>query len=350
MADNKASQILLAPNRTGAQTLIFHNRPAIASCAAIAGDMEGQGNFGEHYDLILEDDLWGEDTWEQAECKMFEEVVRLALTKENLSVEWVECLFGGDLLNQIISANFAARQLQLPFLGLYGACSTMAESLLISSALISGGFLSCAACAVSSHFCTAERQYRFPLEMGTQPTPTAQRTVTGAGCTILVQEGSACAKNVVVTHGTIGKVMDLGITDANNMGAAMAPAAADTICAHLADTGRSMADYDLIVTGDLGCLGSQLTRELCLKKGVDLGDKYFDCGERIFTAAQNVKAGGSGCGCSAVVLNAYLLKELFSGVYHRILFLATGALLSPDSSQQGESIPGVAHAVALECC
>ncbi len=350
MTQNKASRLLLAKNRAGAQTLVFPSRPAVASFAAIVGDMEGAGNFGEQYDQVLEDDLWGEESWELAERKMFEQAVRTALSKEQLPEDWVECLLGGDLLNQIISANFAARQLQMPFLGLYGACSTMAETLLTASALISGGFVSCAACAVSSHFSTAERQYRFPLEMGTQRTPTAQRTVTGAGCTILVSEGSPCAKPVVLTHGTIGKVVDLGVTDANNMGAAMAPAAADTICTHLSDTGRTLADYDLVVTGDLGSLGSQLTRELCLSKGVDLGSKYFDCGERIFTAEQDVKAGGSGCGCSAVVLNSYLLSELIRGTFRRVLFLATGALLSPDSSQQGESIPGVAHAVVLEHC
>ena len=345
---NRYKQILSAPNRIGGQTLVFNNRPALASMAAIAGELEGQGTFGHHFDTVLADDLWGEETWEKAESKMFEEVVRKALSKENLAETWVECLVGGDLLNQIIAANFAARQLGLPFLGLYGACSTMAESLLVGSVLISGGFASCVACAVTSHFCTAERQYRMPLEMGTQRTPTAQRTVTGAGCTILVSPGSSAAKEIEITHGTVGKVIDLGVTDVNNMGAAMAPAAADSICGHLADTGRTVDDYDLIVTGDLGSLGAELTRELCLKKGVDLKDKYLDCGDSIFTPEQDMKAGGSGCGCSAVVLNAYLLKEMMSKKYNRILFLATGALLSVGSSQQGESIPGVAHGVVFE--
>ncbi len=346
--ENRYTQILPAPNRAGGQTLVFNNRPAVASMAAIAGEMEGQGTFGDHFDTVLTDDLWGEETWEKAESKMFEEVVRKALSKENLAETWVECLVGGDLLNQIIAANFAARQLGLPFLGLYGACSTMAESLLVGSVLVSGGFMSCVACAVTSHFCTAERQYRMPLEMGTQRTPTAQRTVTGAGCTILVGQGSGAAKGIEITHGTVGKVIDLGVTDVNNMGAAMAPAAADSICAHLDDTGRTVDDYDLIVTGDLGSLGAELARELCLKKGVDLKDKYLDCGESIFTPEQDMKAGGSGCGCSAVVLNAYLLKEMMSKKYGRILFLATGALLSVGSSQQGESIPGVAHGIVFE--
>ena len=346
--DKRMQYILNAPNRVGGQTLVFHNRPAVAAMATIAGELEAQGTFGHHYDIVLTDGLWGEESWEKAESKMFEQVVRKALAKENLSETWVECLLGGDLLNQIIAANFAARQLGLPFLGLYGACSTMAESLLLGSVLVSGGFMSCVACAVTSHFSTAERQYRMPLEMGTQRTPTAQRTVTGAGCTVLVAPGSPAAKNIEITHGTVGKVIDLGIKDANNMGAAMAPAAADSICAHLADTGRTVDDYDLIVTGDLGALGAELARELCLQRGVDLKDKHLDCGDSIFTPEQDMKAGGSGCACSAIVLNAYLLKEMMSGTYNRVLFLATGALLSVSSTQQGESIPCVAHAVVFE--
>lgn len=339
----------LAANKTGAQTLRFPHPPRVVSCAAIAGPMEGDGRFGQEFDVVLEDDLWGKDTWEQAERRMFEEAVQLALKKGNVPEAEADCLIGGDLLNQIISANFAARDLKMPFLGVYGACSTMAESLLLGSALISGGFLSCAACAVSSHFCTAERQYRMPLEMGTQRTPTAQRTVTGSACTVLaVCETNSQQSRVVVTSGTIGRVIDLGVCDVTNMGAAMAPAAADTICAHLADTGTRVEDYDLIVTGDLGSHGGELCRELCEKRGIRLGKRHFDCGERIFLPEQDVKAGGSGCGCSAVVLNSYLMNRLETGALKRILFLATGALLSVDSSQQGESIPGVAHAVVLE--
>jgi len=347
---DKSNVLPRAVNRCGSQTLVYNDPPCVASRYTIAGEMEGAGAFGSYYDRVLEDDLFGRDTWEQAECRMFEESVREALKKENLDEAWVDCLLGGDLLNQIITANFAARQLDIPFLGLYGACSTMAESLLVGSALISGGFGSLVACAVTSHFCTAERQYRFPLEMGTQRTPTAQRTVTGAGCTLLVHGSSPAAKPVRITHGTIGKVVDLGVTDVNNMGAAMAPAAAATIEAHLCDTNRRPEDYDRIVTGDLGELGAKLCRELCAQKGIDLGDRYFDCGEQIFNADQDVKAGGSGCGCSAVVLNAYLLDEMLHSRFSRMLFLATGALLSVDSSQQGESIPGVAHAVVFERC
>lgn len=333
-----------AANQLGRQTLRFAEPPFVAASYAIAGPVEGAGAFGKEYDMVLEDDLWGRDTWEQAECRMFEEAVRGALQKEEIPMSRVDCLIGGDLLNQIVSANFAARQLKLPFLGVYGACSTMAEALLLGAAMISGGYFSCAACTVSSHFCTAERQYRMPLEMGTQRTPTAQRTVTGAGCTLL----SAGVGLVQVTLGTVGKVVDLGVTDVSNMGAAMAPAAADTIFAHFADTGRSAADYDLIVTGDLGIHGSELLRELCRQKGLELGKKHFDCGERVFLPEQDVKSGGSGCGCSAVVLNSHLMAGLRSGAWKRVLFLATGALLSVDSSQQGESIPGVAHAVVLE--
>ena len=347
---DKSLLIPRAKNRCGGQTLVFENPPRVASRYTIVGDMEGEGTYGDCYDKVLDDDLFGRDTWEQAECRMFEESVKSALQKESLEPKWVDCLLGGDLLNQLITANFAARQLSIPFLGLYGACSTMAESLLVGASLISGGFASLVACAVTSHFCTAERQYRFPLEMGTQRTPTAQRTVTGAGCTILACDGAKVAKPVRITHGTIGRVVDMGVTDVNNMGAAMAPAAADTIAAHLMDTNRKVEDYDLIVTGDLGTLGEKLCRELCLRKGVDLKDRYLDCGSTIFNDQQDVKTGGSGCGCSAVVLNGHLLEQMLQCKYARILFVATGALLSVDSSQQGESIPGVAHGVVFERC
>ena len=342
---------MIPVKRAGRQTVLFSNPPAIISSATVVGPMEGKGLLGPYFDMVLKDDTWGEDSWEKAERKMFEHTVRSAMDKVNLQSGGVDCLLGGDLLNQIISANFAARELKLPFLGLYGACSTMAESLLIGSMLIDGGYAGRVACIATSHFSTAERQYRNPLEMGGQTTPTAQRTVTGAGCSIAANptlEGDRLYGNVFVTAGTIGKVTDLGITDVNNMGAAMAPAAVDTLTAHLSDTGRGVMDYDLIVTGDLGRFGSEMFRELCLQNGIDVGNRHLDCGNLIFSGEQKVDCGGSGCGCCASVLNAYLLERIEKGDLRRIFFMATGALLSPTSSMQNDSIPGIAHGIVLE--
>jgi len=340
----------MADKRAGRQTLVFSNPPMVISSAAIVGPMEGKGPLKDYFDTVLQDDTWGEDSWEKAERKMFESAVRTAMCKVSMEAGGIDCLLGGDLLNQIISANFAARELKLPFLGLYGACSTMAESLLIGGILIDGGYAGCVACTAASHFSTAERQYRNPLEMGGQTTPTAQRTVTGAGCSLLSgsHTGERIYRNVFLTAATIGKVIDLGITDANNMGAAMAPAAADTLAAHLSDMGRGVMDYDLIVTGDLGSFGSEMFLELCADKGMDISRRHLDCGNLIFSGSQKVDCGGSGCGCSASVLNAYLLERIEKGELRRILFMATGALLSPTSALQSDSIPGIAHGVVLE--
>lgn len=344
----------MADKRKGAHSVQFAQPPRLLTAATIVGDMEGAGPLGDRFDVVLMDDMWGEKSWEKAECKMFEQAVRLALSKVNWNAEALHCLLGGDLLNQIVTANYAARQLGVPFFGLYGACSTMAESLLLGAMLIDGGFAANAACVASSHFSTAERQFRFPLEMGTTSPPTAQRTVTGAGA-MLLQEGGmelpageAVFQGLRITGGTIGKVVDMGITDAANMGAAMAPAAADTIVSHLKDLSLRATDYDAIITGDLGSFGSQMLYELCMDQGTDLSGRHIDCGNLIFHSEQNVNCGGSGCGCSAVVLGAHLLPELAAGKWERILFLATGALMSPQSTLQGETIPGIAHAVALE--
>jgi len=341
----------MTDKRAGLQSVIFSNPPEILSSATVVGPMEGEGTLGGSFDIVMEEDTWGEDSWEKAERKMFENAVHIAMEKVGLQNGGVEYLLGGDLLNQIITANFAARDLNIPFLGLYGACSTMAESLLIGSMLIDGGYANCLACVASSHFSTAERQYRNPLEMGGQTVPTAQRTVTGTGCTIAGNSGvqsERLYRNVFVTAGTIGRVVDLGITDANNMGAAMAPAAADTLVTHLSDLGRGVMDYDLIVTGDLGRFGSEMFVELCQERGVDVATRHLDCGNLIFSGNQKVDCGGSGCGCSASVLNAYLLNQIEHGRLRRIFFMATGALLSPTSSLQSESIPGIAHGIVLE--
>ena len=337
--------------RIGRQTLLFTNPGTVISSGTVVGPMEGKGPLGSCFDRVLTDDTWGEDSWEKAERKMFENAVRIAMDKADLQKENVDCLLGGDLLNQIISANFAARELKLPFLGLYGACSTMAESLLIGGMLLDGGYANCVACTAVSHFSTAERQYRNPLEMGGQTTPTAQRTVTGAGCSIAAANGYTGGRiygNIYITAGTIGRVVDLGITDANNMGAAMAPAAADTLAAHLSDTGRGVMDYDLVVTGDLGRFGSEMFAELCRDNGIDVESRHLDCGNLIFSPEQKVDCGGSGCGCCASVLNGHILERIEKGELRRIFFMATGALLSPVSSMQSESIPGIAHGVVLE--
>ena len=331
--------------KRGAHSYVLPSRPRIRSYASIAGQKEASGPLGHTFDETFTDDTLGQKSWERAEAKMLERAADLALSKAKVYADGVDVFLGGDLLNQIVSSGYTARQLGIPFLGLYGACSTMAESLLLGAMLIDGGFADTALCATCSHFSTAERQYRFPLELGNQRTPTAQWTVTGAGATLLGRESPfpLCIESV-----TIGSVWDLKQTDANNMGAAMAPAAMQTLKSHLDDLHRIPEDYDLIVTGDLGRVGYDLMKQLCRKEGIELDQRYIDCGCEIFDVSQDVHSGGSGCGCSAVSLNGWLLGRMLKGEIRKMLFLATGALMSPTMSQQGESIPGVAHAVSLE--
>ena len=331
--------------KRGAHSYVLPSRPRIRSYASIAGQKEASGPLGHTFDETFTDDTLGQKSWERAEAKMLERTADLALSKAKVYADGVDVFLGGDLLNQIVSSGYTARQLGIPFLGLYGACSTMAESLLLGAMLIDGGFADTALCATCSHFSTAERQYRFPLELGNQRTPTAQWTVTGAGATLLGRESllPLCIESV-----TIGSVWDLKQTDANNMGAAMAPAAMQTLKSHLDDLHRIPEDYDLIVTGDLGRVGYDLMKLLCRKEGIELDQRYIDCGCEIFDVSQDVHSGGSGCGCSAVSLNGWLLGRMLKGEIRKMLFLATGALMSPTMSQQGESIPGVAHAVSLE--
>ena len=331
--------------KRGAHSYVLPSRPRIRSYASIAGQKEASGPLGRTFDETFTDDTLGQKSWERAEAKMLERAADLALSKAKVYADGVDVFLGGDLLNQIVSSGYTARQLGIPFLGLYGACSTMAESLLLGAMLIDGGFADTALCATCSHFSTAERQYRFPLELGNQRTPTAQWTVTGAGATLLGRESPLplCVESV-----TIGSVWDLKQTDANNMGAAMAPAAMQTLKSHLDDLHRIPEDYDLIVTGDLGRVGYDLMKLLCRKEGIELDQRYIDCGCEIFDVSQDVHSGGSGCGCSAVSLNGWLLGRMLKGEIRKMLFLATGALMSPTMSQQGESIPGVAHAVSLE--
>lgn len=324
----------------------LNNKPRIIAGATVVGPKEGQGPLGKYFHEVLEDDKMGLDSYEKAESAMVRRAAQMALDQSGLREQDISFMMGGDLLNQIIGANYAARELKIPFLGMYGACSTMAETLMTASLVLSGGFGQYALCTTSSHFSTAERQYRFPLEHGNQRPPTAQWTVTGAGAAILSTDLNIMTGPVVESV-TIGTINDKGIKDANNMGAAMAPAAADTITKHFLLGDLTIADYDLIVTGDLGQVGQGLLMDLLRNNDVDIKGKHFDCGCRIYGDTQGVEAGGSGCGCSASVLNGYLLPLMQKGELRRILFVATGALMSPVSSQQGESIPGIAHAVSI---
>ncbi len=335
-------------NRIGQSTIVLPNRPRIVGSAAIVGKKEGNGPLRDEYDQIIEDDLFGEETWEKSESHFRYATVDLAIRKAGLTHSQIDAALGGDLLDQIMATALSARELHAPFIGLYGACSTMAESLCLASMLADGGYLRHAVCTASSHFCTAERQYRFPLEYGNQRPPTAQWTVTGAGSAVVSGDETLPAI-CRATHVTLGRIVDMAIKDANNMGAAMAPAAADTLARHLTDTNRTTADYDLIITGDLGRVGHDLLLTLMQERGIPLDPaRYTDCGLEVFSPTQDTHAGGSGCGCSAVTLCGYILHRFQRGELRRVLFMATGALLSPTSSQQGDTIPGIAHAIALE--
>jgi stage V sporulation protein AD len=330
--------------KLGGQTAAFAAPPVIVGFGNVVGKKEHDGPLGQRFDAHCQDDYFGEKSWEKAERAMQEQALQNALKRAGKNADDLDFLLAGDLLNQCISSSFAARSAKAPFLGLYGACSTMGESLLLASMLVDGGFGTLAAAVTSSHFCTAERQYRTPVAYGGQRTPTAQWTVTGAGAVIVASRGSGPR----VTHATVGKIVDKGVTDANNMGAAMAPAAYDTLQAHFQDTGRSPEYYDLIVTGDLGKLGHEIVTDFFAQDGVKLPN-YSDCGLLIYDLErQDVHCGGSGCGCAASVLTGHLLPALKKGELKRVLFCPTGALLSPTSTQQGESIPSVCHAVALE--
>ncbi len=326
------------------QTIFFKNRPKIVAVSTVAGTKECKGIVGRYVETALQDDMFGESTYEKAECKMLSHVIDGAITNAGLKRDEVDMLVSGDLLNQIISASFAARDFSVPFLGVYGACSTMAESLAVAATFIDGGYARRVVAATGSHFASAERQYRYPLELGCTRPPQSQWTVTGAGAALLASEGDG----ITVSAATLGKVVDYGITDVNNMGAAMAPAAADTILTHFRLTREDPSDYDMIVTGDLGALGSRILKDLTWEKGLDIGVNHVDCGEIIYNVIEDEFQGGSGAGCSAVVLNSYLYSKMMTGGLKKILFVATGALLSTVSSGQGESIPCIAHAVVLE--
>lgn len=330
--------------RVGQRTIALAHPPSVLSFSNIGGKCEGRGPLSTYFDELNDDSFFGQQTWEKAESTMQKKVLQRALEQARLKPKDLDYVLAGDLLNQCIGSSFGLREFGIPFYGLYGACSTMGESLSLAAMLIDGGFARTCAAMTSSHFCTAERQYRMPVPYGSQRPPTAQWTATAAGCTILSADGPG----PYLTHVTCGKIVDKGISDANNMGAAMAPAAYDTLSAFFRDTKTAPRDYDLIVTGDLGELGHAIVRDFFSRDGIELDSRFKDCGLMLYDRRrQDMHAGASGCGCSAAVLNGYLLTELRRGRWERILFAPTGALLSPTSSFQGESIPGICHAVCI---
>ncbi len=326
--------------RQGNRTILLENKPKILSYGSIVGKKEHEGPLADQFDEYITDSYFGEKSYEKAESKLQKTAVEIALKKVNLNEKDIDNIFAGDLLNQCIGSSFGLRQFGIPFIGLYGACSTMALSTALASIFVDSGIAENAIAVTSSHFCSAERQYRFPLNYGAQRTPTAQWTVTGSGALIISNKGNGPYINSI----TFGEIEDYGITDANNMGAAMAPAAASTLVHYFNDTNTSPEDYDVIYTGDLGIVGTQALYELCDNQGYDLRCKHSDCGNLIFsTEKQDVHAGGSGCGCSASVLASFIMHRFEEGQFSNILFMSTGALMSPTSSFQGESIPGIAH-------
>ncbi len=319
------------------------NPVAITAYSRVGGNKEKRGPLGDFFDETSTDDYFGQDSWEKAETEIFKRSLKYLLSKRSFKPGDIQVALGGDLCDQITSTAFAYRDITIPFLGLYGACSAMSESMAIGRVMVAGGMVDNALCSSSSHFATAERQFRTPMDYGGKRTPTAQWTVTGSAHVLLEKEGSGpCIQRVC-----FGKINDLGVTDANNMGAAMAPAAADTLATFFAETGKSPADYDRIFTGDLGLVGSRLLKELLAKENIDLPN-HKDCGLLIFHKDQpNVGAGASGCGCSGCVLATHILPGFSTGQYRKVLFMATGALLSPTTTMQGESIPGIAHLVEI---
>lgn len=326
--------------RLGRSTFRTDDPPSALGFAAAGGKKEGEGPLGGEFDLLNTDTSFGEETWEKAESRLQADAVRKALEKAKLSPAEIDLIFAGDLLNQCVGSTYGLRALEIPFLGVYGACSTMAESLCLASLFVDSRLAERAVAVTSSHFCSAERQFRFPLEYGGQRPLTAQWTATAAGAVIVGRGNGPYIREV-----TVGTITDLGITDMNNMGAAMAPAAASTFATFFKDTGTRPEDYDRIFTGDLGKVGSMLLLELLQEEGYDLSRNHEDCGLLLYSPEQDVHAGGSGCGCSASVLCAHILPRLRKGEYKEVLFAATGALMSPTLVQQGESIPGIAHLI-----
>ncbi len=332
--------------KSGRSTILFDTPPIIKGAAAIVGKKEGEGPLRNDFDMVLEDEYLGEKSWELAESKLEYDTASLAIKKSGIEEGSLSLILSGDLQNQCAASHYSMRNFKVPFLGLYGACSTMTESLSLASMLLESLPFENILCGTSSHFCSAEKQFRFPLEYGSVRTPTSQWTVTGSGFALL---GKGDGNFPKITHTTIGKITDMGICDINNMGAAMAPAAADTLITHFEDTKRTPSDYDLILTGDLGMIGSDLLCDMLNQSGYDIYSVHNDCGKMIFDPKdQDVHAGGSGCGCCASVFCSHIYKELNRGNLKRIAIMATGALMNPQIILQGESIPCIAHLVAIE--
>lgn len=330
--------------KIGDQTFELEDKPVIVATATFVGEKEAYGPFGKYLKHWTPDDTLGEKTFEKAERKFFEKALQLGLTRADLKTTDVDYMVGGDILNQLVSINYTARDFQIPLVGVYGACSTMAESFAVASAMMSGGVGKTVICLTGSHFSAAERQYRNPLEFGNQRQTYSQWTATGAGCAVLSTKG----EGPKISKITFGKVTDYGVLDIANMGAAMAPAAYETLYAFFKDTNTGPDDYDLIATGDLGKLGSDILRDLLFKKGIKLGANYMDCGHSLYNSEQKTFQGGSGAGCSAVVFNSYIYDKLKNKELNKVLLVATGALMSTTTNQQGDSIPCIAHLVLIE--
>lgn len=331
--------------KIGTQTFKLDNPVTIFETASIVGKKEADGPLAKYFDVCLQDEFFGEKTWEKAESKMIKFAIETVIRKSNIAVSDIDYLLAGDLLNQCISSSFGIRDFEIPFLGIFGACSTFVEGMMIGSMLLDGGAGNHALAATSSHFCSAEKQFRFPLELGNQRPPTSQWTVTGSSAAVLSKSGTG----PFITNVTPGKIVDRGITDANNMGSAMAPAAVSTILTHLKDTGRKPTYYDAIITGDLGHIGKSIVLDLCKTEGVQLSSVYNDCGVLMFDKEkQDTHSGGSGCACCGTVFSGYFFNQLKEKKIKKMLLVATGALMNSTSTQQGESIPGIAHAISIE--
>ena len=333
--------------RIGKRTIILENKPYIIGYGSVVGKKEFEGPLGHEFDAHDDDSRFGEESYEKAESLLQKIALETAMRKANVNENDIKMIFAGDLLNQCIGSYFGLREKGIPLIGLYGACSTMTLGLSLASIMVDSGAADCTAAVTSSHFCSAERQYRFPLEYGAVRPQTAQWTVTGSGATIL--SSKRVDGKPYIDKVCFGEIVDLGITDTNNMGAAMAPSAASTIKHFLKDTNTTLHDYDLVITGDLGKVGTDLLYELLEKDGIDIRCRHSDCGLIIFDREnQDVHAGGSGCGCSAAVLNSFVMHRFESGDFKNILFMSTGALMSPTSSLQGETIPGISHLVNIK--
>lgn len=333
-----------AKSRISRQTWQFTEDVRIQATATAVGPKEGEGPLGELFDMVYHDLYAGKTTWEEAEQQLMQDAIRIALQKASLSEQKIDVILAGDLLNQNITATFTAESLTIPTIGMYGACSTSMLTLANAAALVNAGYVEYAVAACSSHNATAERQFRYPTEYGGQKPPSAQWTVTGAGAAVVGKGGSGPR----ITHATIGKVIDMGIKDPFDLGSAMAPAAVDTLTKHFQDLNRKPQDYDLIVTGDLAAIGYPIVKEMMLSRGYDMDKVYDDCGLMIYDPSQDVFAGASGCASSATVTYSYIMDQMAKGKLRKVLVCATGALHSPVSYQQGNSIPCIAHAVVFE--